>query len=304
MRVRASFTGLLRRDVGDSLLADLRAIMPDGRESPLAYLCTVPVDDPRFEQLKERLRRAGFEPKVARGRQQDRTSEYRLVLWREYDPSDFADCRLVEFLGFVRSKVKGGQSDGLYKLASPGKDGVMEINEGELDPKHSFLRCINQYFCSDRAKRTLETEKFIGLAFKLTRLRKRVRDDFEDYELGEVIPWQDWGQPWWEMVAQGAMPPLSESMTFLESRLNECDTVHPPLDDPNYCYTPLDGLYTPVELRYRESDLDKAASLDYARTLEKLGAMHQPVIVSRRFYDCCQTHGLESDWGPVRVDPG
>jgi hypothetical protein len=149
----------MNRDVGDALLAELRRILPDGRTGALGYEGTILVDDPRFHELQDRLRQAGLKPKTARDREQDRNSEYRLLLWREYDPSDFNACHFVEFTGFVRSKVQDNQPDGWYKLVSTGKDGVLEINEAEFDPKHSFLRSGTRIVCSDRAKRALEKRR-------------------------------------------------------------------------------------------------------------------------------------------------
>ena len=291
MRVKARFKSVRQEEVGEEIVVRLREIYPDGRRPDFHYCADIYVDDPRFDGLREVLGCAGLHPWASEdGGPRRKGIDYSFEFEREYDPSDFVDCRFLEFVPRYIDKLYAGTSD----------DGTIELNRGVLRSKESFLR-HGDLFASDRAKRLLEAEKFIGLSFKPTRLRQRTRrgvGDEED-ELGAEISWQDFGPPWWQMICERVMPPLSPTMTLIADGRTP-QIVHPPVD-PNKGHTAKEGLYTPVELHYRASDLAQAEPYDYARNLERIGRV--AIIVSKRFYDFCQAHELQADWVPVRVDP-
>lgn len=291
MRLKTNFKSVRPRDVGLEVVKQLRTIYPDGLAADLPYCAVLYADDPRAKALQDCLEHAGKKPRQPA--EPFSHDNYWLNLEREYEPSDFADCRYLEFI-----------PRHVPKLYARKSDGMTELNRGVLRSSESFLM-DGGYFASGRAKRLLETEKFSGLMFKPTKLRARIRRNsptWTEDELGPEISWKEFGPPWWEMVAERVMPSLAPSMTLIAYG-RPPEIVHPPVADRNRGYTAKEGLYTPAEFHYRASDLAKVEPIDYARPLEDIGRMGSGIVVSNRFYDFCQHHDLKADWVPVRVDP-
>ncbi|MDB5290088.1 MAG: hypothetical protein JWL69_1329 [Phycisphaerales bacterium] len=151
----------------------------------------------------------------------------------------------------------------------------------------------------DRVKKLIEHSDLGGVTFKPTLLLSGTYADAD----AQPIPWDSYGEPWWELDANLTMPPLSDSMMFTDSDgrvLKERDFSNG--------FHRKEGLYLHPELHYRALDLAKLPPFDLARTYEPFGNRRGydrtdcPLVASQRFYDFCEQHGLKTGWVPVRIE--
>lgn len=297
MKILARIHSPPRVRIGESAYSDLIQICPDGNYYDRAFLCTLPMDDPRVPKILERLRQAGFSPRKDKSSRMNRSKEFLMSLMREYSATDFGKCKLLELA------PKNKFPDEFPGKFRDEKTGFIQLEIGPLGRNRDrdvALASSARYIVTDKMRSLLLKSDLQHLAFKPTILinTKRRIDD-------EVIVknWQDWGTPWWELASDFSLPPVSPAMdirgTYGELNVNR--------GDANLKYVRTEGLYSHAELHYRASDLESLKPFDLACTYERFGGemrwKERTLVASKRFYDFCVQHGLKAEWVPVRIDP-
>mgnify|MGYP005858920299 FL=1 len=246
-------------------LRELLTIYPDGRQNDRSFGVWLVQGDPRVPMILACLHRLGYRQWQRQG-ERELSREYDLNLIREYDPGDFEQVEYAEFWP-------------------------------ELDFAHTILGHI---LVQQRVRDLLLEGGFRHLVFQPTVLvsGRGVRPGRYT-----PMPWEQFklSGPWWELSSDTVLPPLSPTVDLRDWRSGQ---PLRPADRLVRCSL-REGFYNHGELHYRRSELSKLEPFDAALTFENFGPSHAPAyrtVVSKRFYDCCQRHGLRGRWAPVRID--
>jgi hypothetical protein len=116
------------------------------------------------------------------------------------------------------------------------------------------------------------------------------------------VPWETYGQPWWELTSDLTLPFVSPSMMLADRHGRRITDG----DFSKGCYRHED-LYGHAELHYRAEDIEPlVGTFDLAHTREAFGQVQdpsvRPLVASKRLYELCRSKGLQSGWAPVRID--
>lgn len=208
---------------------------------------------------------------------------------REYDARDLEGC---EVLQAWPASVEGGRRKA---------DDPLSLSEHEPDDQRD-LRHVKDFamtggglVCSTRVRHVLEASGLHGMKFMPTRLMprgtaRRVAD--------ESVPWETFGEPWWEMVSDVVLPfvsPTVQKRSARDGRLLPREYA----EGPVYF---VDGDYSDYELHFVRSELEQLPGWDVARTRE--GRPGVWMVVSKRFYDVIRGNKFECGLRPVRIDEG
>ena len=156
------------------------------------------------------------------------------------------------------------------------------------------------YVVPDHVKRVLEEGRFAGIVFRPIHLLPGLAVTAET----PVVPWDQYGEPWWELDSDISLPPLSDSMTFTDMN----GKILKNRDFSNGFHR-RDGLYVHPELHYKAANLEVFGCFDLARTYEPFGNRKGyersdcPLVASQKFYQFCLKHRIKTNWVPVRIDP-
>jgi hypothetical protein len=108
------------------------------------------------------------------------------------------------------------------------------------------------------------------------------------------VPWDTYGEPWRQICAGPEMPPVSPY-------LKRCHgATGAPVPRESRGGIIIEEGFADRELHYLRSEVSRMPAFDIARLFESGG--EGPFVVSRKFYDVCQQHGLRCGWRPVRID--
>ena len=290
MNVNAHIGALFERDTDANLLERLATAYPEGRIRHFFEL-DLPQDDPRTKAALTILSTAGLRPWTDHSREIERTHEFRLTLRREYTHKDFERCDLLEL---------GPSRDAVVEYAWRDNEGLIQLPGNELKKRFDFASCLFGWFVvPERVKHLLKESGLKNIVFKTT--IPMIKSQGERLQLPN---WSYWGKPWWELDSDFTMPPLAPNLMFTDR-----DGKPVRQGDFSNGFHVKEGLYAPPELHYRKSDLANLRPFDLARTYEPFGNRQGydrgdcKLIVSQRFYQFCQEHGLKADWVPVRIDP-
>lgn len=287
MKIIAKIGSIYVPEVGHDLAEELFAVYPEGRHGPEGsesgyYDFFLPTDDPRLQRFLDTLKRHGvtpinvFEPRSP-------SPKYSLRLSRLYDQSD------LDAADFLTPNPEpyfdaGRTAEGLLLLV------IEDVRDGIETTADIAAAGGMGTAVSDRLRRRIEQEQFVGVQFRETAL---------DEPLDEPLP-----TPYWELVSDIALPPLSKRNHLY----NEVDQ-HFDGDYSKWWYvregTQIpDALYFPPELHYDAADLEPVRPFDVAQTQERIGGgQERDLVVSQRFYQFCQAENLPVKWMPVRIDP-
>jgi len=273
--------------ISRALLEQLCAIYPEGRTGNQrhAFTAYLSSDDPKVQQILSLLQEEGMTPWVDKTRRCDKTSEFSLQYFREYDKYDRSVSEYLElFSGYDPDiAVPGEERLGdrtVTKINEPGKADICMISPG------SYTHVAVQ-----RARDALEAANLKGLEFL------PVEKNYESVDYGLY----DEEDTWWELESDLELPPLAPSMTLVHR-----DGTPFTGDFSKGCRR-VEGFYFPVELHYRRSDLERFGPFDAARTYEQFGPRGpaprcRALVVSKKFYQVCKQHNIRTRFVPVRID--
>lgn len=295
MTVETRISFLYRRDIGQELLDRLIAVYPEGQCGAQGHgfeVC-LPADDPRIPAIQELLARGGRRPWADHSRALNKTCEYHYEQLRSYGNSDWDGLPLLELAPSV-------SCPGMFRCE---ENGFVKLHLDDLDNSADFAKAnVERYVVPERTKRCLENANLKHVMFRPTLLCDRSRG--KAGQLAPLVPWDDWGPPWWEITSDYRLPPVSPAMELLDPVTGQVISR----GNPDALYVQREGFYQPAELHYLKSELPDLDDFDLAQTFETFGGHKRwdehTLIASRRFYEFCRDHDLRTDWVPVRVDPG
>ena len=205
--------------------------------------------------LFKMLEREGWKPHYGYV-QAGSTERFRVRLVRRYDPEDYEQASLFYTSGF-QGILSFGKHDGLheYGWTSDGIDLGNEDDGPTEEPRVASLGPYN-YFVRSDLKEELLASGLVGLSFRPLHWSAPERP-VDDY---------------WEIRCTRTMPSCLLTYIFMDG--------HPHYEE--------DG-YDPVELQFRQTEVEKLGVFDVAWTAEDLDARPHPnwgkhtLVFSRKF---------------------
>lgn len=268
----------------------------------------LPLDDPGCQLALRILNDAGMSPWRSATGPRKKGREYSFRLERRYSSTDLASCSLLE----LRPPAEACNHEAIFRTVA----GEMIVPEAQTPSGFDIMTGDSfWYFTPSRIKELLESSGLINLRFRPTAHVPQ----FAGFELNgtpvECVPELDsfirsgrrLDDPvsYWEIDTDFTLPPLSPSMSFVDSEGNSVES-----GDFANGFDRRDGFYTNPELHHRASDLADLPPFDLARTFEPFTFRRasdwfdRPLVASRRFYRFCVQNGLRTGWLPVRFEPG
>jgi hypothetical protein len=225
--------------------------------------------------------------------------EYSVVIDREYDESDLSPCEYLIL-----------SSPGFADADPPLHNGCLRIlmkpSGGSAFSSHYDFQSVVPWpgtrVVSDRVRKLLEDSGLKRVVFKPTFVIPAGKRPSSDIS---ALPWDGFGDPWWELTSELTMPKLSPRAILLNNKGQRIAD-----DFSDGCFLregidSLDALINPPEPTYRRSDIEALGEFDVAVMFEPMGghplASHHPLIVSNRFYRFCRKHKLKVNFVPVRI---
>ena len=290
MNTSTLISGLFVSDIGVPLFRALTRIHPEGQRGSdgHSFHALLPTHDPRTIQLLRVLSDAGFKPWQS-DRPDERSQRYTFELRRIYEPVDLEG---LEFVELCPSAYGGGE----YR---DEKTGFVKLDVHNLDNSLDFLAARNErYVLPERVKRIVESAAMRHVVFRPALLcdsSQRVEGS------DKVIPWDNWGPPWWEISSDYTLPQVSPALDVRDFNGKPVER-----GNPHIRYLRKEGFYLHPELRYRRQELEGTEPFDLARTFECFGGEprwnERTLVASKRFYQFCIDRGLKAGWVPVRID--
>ncbi|MEM8781537.1 MAG: hypothetical protein AAGE65_01660 [Planctomycetota bacterium] len=294
MKYQVTISGLHSKDLGEDFISELKGIFDDGHPSHYFSMGKVDENDERIPAVLSKLADAGLEPWEEESRFIS-GQEFAYIRFRIYEEEDFENCDYF-MLNPSASTPSGYRVDGLIELKLRGEDRM--YSSSGLN-QIADLMCINAgwYIVPERTKARLEASDLAGPSFRPTKLITGYHTNKEYFD------WQqELGSEWWELISDVIMPPLSETTELRDRKSQPLTDRH---DFSGGVY-PREGFFDTAEFHYRRSDLEAMPLFDLARTYEPMGVKaeydQRPLIASRRFFDFCCEHDIETNWVPVRID--
>jgi hypothetical protein len=167
-------------------------------------------------------------------------------------------------------------------------------SQSQADLRHArdFANAGTSLVCSSRARRGLEAGNLKGLNFRPTALMPRSQ---KRQLAGEVEEWSKYGEPWWQVWSDVALPWTAPSCI---KRDPQTYTALPRETVNKFVFR--DEGYSDHLWRYLRSELVPLGAFDIARTPEFYPFPW--VIVSQRFHRVVHENGFECDFRPVFID--
>ena len=291
MRTLINIVSISPNKVPATTMKALINAFPDGaryRDEPqgkvlAAFRCALFSSNPVMRRILAILKTDGFEPWLDDSRER-RPNEY-WVRWKhDYDPEELAAADLLR----PHPRI---YSEGLHR----NKKGLIQLQYEKLKKRAGVAFTGSGLIVANRIKTILQDEMSHAI-FRPTVVMKGPL-------LVErtLVPWKEIGPPFWELISDLILPPLSPSMTLLDKNGHPCNG-----NFSNGCYMK-EGLYENPEPHYTRKAIKKAGKFDVALTHERFGINpaeeDRQLIVSPRFYKICTEAKLEMDWTIVRIDP-
>lgn len=283
---------------------ELVCIHPEGVRENEWWGMKLPEDDPRVKACMDCLARHGWKPWTQHYRPCDRQTEYSLDITREYDESDFAECRLLGLWPDADVWCHPERHEGRLRIYLPGEsDRDIEFDRAV---EIQGINCTKRLHVSDRVKRVLETAGIRNLVFKPTVAVPPPPPGEWKRDESAIVEWSAIGEPpWWELTSDLILPRMSPRAVVRDAKGNLITD-----DFTQGCYLKealdgLDALIDPAEAKYRASDIEALGEFDLARSFEAFGHVWhdsgRDAIVSNRFYRLCRKHKIKVSFVPVRV---
>jgi len=280
--------GVSSREVGPSVIKELVRVFPEGAHGK-GFRPRIDETDPRFPELLATLSKCGLQRWNGKGRR-DRSREYRLERFVEYEPADFEACEYFQ-LGATHWLDFWPRDD-------TGRAGIVIRNDvGDLPESEEvdLAATSDMITAPDRVCDILDDGEFAGLTWRDTVLL-----DEREWPRKEAS-WNIWAETWYELRSTITLPPMAPTVILRDLRTRE--PVEPGHGGDVFVQNEGWDASMGPEFHYRRNDIE-AVDFDVAFTYEH----HAPgdsgrwIVVSRRFFDYVHENGLRNfDWIPVRV---
>lgn len=246
----------------------------------------LPLDDEVTQHALRTLRRKGL---VSGPEDAPRHEDYRvgLFLRRRFSAAEWSKAKLLVMHGSLQIESSWRIPNSPF-LRFPAKflrnnyaDTIRSLSPGLVVPQ--------------RVRVILEEQGYAELEFREVHPTGRRGSKMEH----TALPWEEVGEPWWELRSSVRLPPLSPSVPLTTtdgSPFRGYDVHCLQLRDPTHLGDPL--------LRYRAEDLDGMPPFDFAMTHEHMGRPpdHEWMVVSQRVRKLFRTRRLRAKWNPVIIE--
>jgi hypothetical protein len=266
--------------IGPEIIQHLRDLYPGISNAYRFAGKALDAADPRSQQVLDYLAEQGWFPNP--GTREQRPNEFGMTMDRIYDVQDLEEAE------YLTMSVNPGVSENTAQVVA----GKVCFLKPVAKAKNIASVAIGGMVDSGRIKTVLEREALHHISFLPTEVVTKTGE-----RLGET--------PYWQMVTDLSLPPVSPSM----KKVNSASGVPMEEDEPGDFYmreglTIPQVLYCPSETHYLASDLRSVAPFDLALAREKegLGADFQCKIASQRLYQVLTGLGLDILWRPVRLE--
>ncbi|MEM9108897.1 MAG: hypothetical protein AAGC72_02635 [Planctomycetota bacterium] len=252
------------------------------------YACYIDSSLDEFGQLISTLNANGFNNRLDVSRRRSRDLTYSLRFTRHYEPDDWSQAELLDPCYSPDSCVEEFRSHVDGKIVVGGLD--MAANMDIYVPDYGHMLIPN------RTKKIFENSILVGMSFERVRVVEdggHTQDPFEEVEPPSHLETE---APFWVVLPEVTMPPLSSSMDLTDS-----NGMSQAPGDPKAYYNMKEGMYTHPEMHFRRHEVETMPLFDVAKTIERFGQSPK-TVVSPRFYRFCIDQGIEGHWAPVRLD--
>lgn len=260
--------------VGRDVFSKLAKLCPDAVRNGVFYL-TRPLEDRLNSEVITVLLASGL--KMRPNAWVSARSEFIDIQYnREFDEQDRSGAAYLE----VRAEDDVAHGDDRTKA------GNLVLESENLHRRFRVAGVSGKPIVSDYVRQLIQEQRFEHVLFRRCEIVGDEAERFEDF-------------PVWELTSDLTLPPLSPECKF-------CDCYGgDEITNPDKGCTVNDGLYLPVQLRYRSSDLREVGPFDVAHTREAFGfnLSSHPVVVSQRFYQFSKKEKFRLWWFPIRIDP-
>lgn len=284
MKTIATIGTIFGDDVGSELFGRMIAIYPEGENGPATFRLSLPVEDRRTKDILRELQRAGCSNWPGSKAKYDGKTCFRFDLHREYEEADY---RAADYLWlYPESHIVGGYV--------PEVDAFV-FRPNDLDNTCDFAFDDDQgVLIPGRVRQLLEKSGLRGVEFRPT-----VLADDSAYSTARVASGGKYGEPWWELASGITLPPYAPSMTVKDPQGGSVlrgTEGYVEVWEPPFCG---------VELHYLRSEI-ASKGFDIAQSREWTGPspLMRNLIVSKKFYEFCESNRLACEYIPVRLDPG
>jgi hypothetical protein len=112
------------------------------------------------------------------------------------------------------------------------------------------------------------------------------------------VPWEKFGEPWWELSSDLTLPPLSPTVKVV------AQDGRPFIGYEKQNLELREGHYMIPELHYLRREIEQCEPFDLGLSSEHLGKppFQQMKVASQRLYRLFAEHKLKASWTPVRLD--
>lgn len=203
-----------------------------------------------------------------------------MTIVRQYSDKDLASFKYLRLIPTVNCPTVDRIPD----------DPRPPLNLSRLPEEEEFIARTygGELIASQEARDFLEEAGLTHLQFNPTALFAK--------NGGKEVSWNTWGAPWWHLTSDVRMPRLSPSMKRVDYRGNPLPYDHDGIISIDH------GIYMPLELTYRRSDLKDLPDFDFGETFENFGSPTRHPIVSQRFREVAEEHNFPVEWAPVRIE--
>jgi hypothetical protein len=233
-----------------------------------------------------------------------RGEEYSIEVRREYDEVDFQNCRLLRLLAGGNAYDRDPRYEGLLRVK------LFDDNGKPWKRDESEIHAIGHYggwtIVSDRTRRLIEASDLRRIGVRPTWCVPNTPEGRDD--MAAAYPWDGHGEPWWELVSDVALPPMSHRAILLDKqgdRITNRRDYDKAIAQRESLIT-IDATIRDPEPRYLEAEITGLGGFDYALTYERFGGeindSGRKPIVSHRFYRFCRDNGITCNYVPVRLD--
>lgn len=279
MKTIVSISRIRQWQHGQELFDLLKEIYPQGARRT-EFSCKLPAGDPALVRIERVLSERGLENWSGFGPQGKR--QYRRRVECIYEDNDFTDVKYVTFN--AKAYCAGDFNEERDRLELDFDELKKQVQIAKAGPAH--------FVVSSKLRRELEDANFKHLVCRPAAVVSYVLDGMVE------IPWEEIGDPLWHLTTDLVLPPMSDSVNFLDIDGNPAGT-----DYGRRVYLREGETYNDRLFNYTAESLKPYEPFDMAMTYEWGGRNHQGLLVaSSAFRDFCRARKLLMTFEPVRLE--